>query len=136
MNEKENRFPHMKFTMPYPPSLNVYWRNFRGRMVLSSEAKKYKSSVSELFKELYEGAVDRPDGGLQALPTKKMVGLKIDVYRPRKSGDLDNTLKAILDSMSGHLYEDDRQVIEIHAKRHDDKDNPRVEIAVRFVNGA
>jgi Holliday junction resolvase RusA-like endonuclease len=105
-------------------------------MVLSSEAKKYKSSVSELFKELYEGAVDRPDGGLQVLPTKKMVGLKIDVYRPRKSGDLDNTLKAILDSMSGHLYEDDRQVIEIHAKRHDDKDNPRVEIAVRFVNGA
>lgn len=52
----------------------------------------------------------------------------IRVYRPQRRGDLDNTMKAILDSLSGLLYVDDKQVIEIHAKRFDDKKNPRVEI--------
>ncbi len=121
----EDRFSDLKFTIPYPPSLNVYWRNFRGRMVLSSEAKQYKRKVRDLF-----------ESDERLIPTaankKRFVGLKIDVYRPRKSGDLDNTLKAILDSLNENLYEDDRQVIEIHAARHDDKDNPRVEIGVRY----
>lgn len=132
----EDRFKDLKFTLPYPPSLNVYWRNFRGRMVLSAEAKKYKRQVAELFDKRpviidVEELSESPE-----LPSKKTIGLKIDVYRPRKSGDLDNTLKAILDSLNGNLYEDDRQVIEIHAHRHDDKDNPRVEIGVRFAVGS
>lgn len=129
----EDRFKDLKFTIPYPPSLNVYWRNFRGRMVLSSEAKKFKAKVRELFEE--DDNLTGQDNAL-SLPTRSAVGLKIDVYRPRKSGDLDNTLKAILDSLNGNLYEDDRQVIEIHAHRHDDKDNPRVEIGVRFAVSA
>jgi crossover junction endodeoxyribonuclease RusA len=122
----EDRFGALKFTIPYPPSLNVYWRNFRGRMVLSAEAKKYKRAVRDLFES-------DPNLITTAASKKRFVGLKIDVYRPRKSGDLDNTLKAILDSLNENLYEDDRQVIEIHAMRHDDKDNPRVEIGVRYV---
>lgn len=132
----EDRFKDLKFTLPYPPSLNVYWRNFRGRMVLSAEAKKYKRQVKEIFDKRpiiidVEELSESPE-----LPSKKAIGLKIDVYRPRKSGDLDNTLKAILDSLNGNLYEDDRQVIEIHAHRHDDKDSPRVEIGVRFAVSA
>lgn len=128
----EDRFTDLKIILPYPPSLNVYWRNFRGRMVLSSEAKKYKRQVADLFNPNNSDPNAIPVTE-QLLPTDRAVGLSIDVYRPRKSGDLDNTLKAILDSLNGNLYEDDRQVIEIHARRHDDKDNPRVEIGVRFV---
>lgn len=135
----EDRFKDLKFTIPYPPSLNVYWRNFRGRMVLSAEAKKYKRQVYELFNDTDMRSSSKFSGDSAALwngPSKRAIGLKIDVYRPRKSGDLDNTLKAILDSLNGNLYEDDRQVIEIHAHRHDDKDNPRVEIGVRFTVSA
>lgn len=130
----EDRFKDLKFTLPYPPSLNVYWRNFRGRMVLSAEAKKYKRQVYEIFNDadLKGSSKFWAVGSNITGPSKLAVGLSIDVYRPRKSGDLDNTLKAILDSLNGNLYEDDRQVIEIHARRHDDKDNPRVEIGVRF----
>ena len=126
----EDRFADLKFTLPYPPSLNVYWRNFRGRMVLSKEAKNYKEKVSELFDTI---KTIRPEHRLPKQDLFWSIGLKIDVYRPRKSGDLDNTLKAILDSLSKNLYEDDRQVIEISAHRYDDKERPRIEVGVRFV---
>jgi Holliday junction resolvase RusA-like endonuclease len=88
-------------------------------MVLSSEARTFKRKV----KEICENAnLDEPFG----VP----VHVKIRVYRPRKTGDLDNTLKAILDSLNGIVYVDDRQIISIYAERHDDKSNPRAEIEV------
>lgn len=105
--------------IPYPPSLNKYWRTFKGRVYLSSEAKKYKSDVRKIFEA----------SNVDLLKEDKMVILHIDVYRPRKIGDLDNTLKGILDSLNGCLYVDDRQVVEIHARRFDDKENPRVNIS-------
>jgi Holliday junction resolvase RusA-like endonuclease len=56
--------------------------------------------------------------------------LSVDVYRPRRSGDLDNTLKAIQDSLKGILWKDDAQIVEIRARRYDSKENPRVEVLV------
>ena len=54
------------------------------------------------------------------------VALNLTVFRPRKSGDLDNYLKIMLDALQGFLYDNDSQIVEIHAYRQDDKDNPRV----------
>ena len=50
--------------------------------------------------------------------------------RPQRSGDLDNRLKCLLDSLNGIAWSDDGQIVEIHAYRHDDKKNPRVEIEI------
>ena len=36
--------------LPYPVSTNVYWRNFRGRMVRSSAAIAYKDEVGWMAK--------------------------------------------------------------------------------------
>lgn len=107
----------MQITIPYPPSLNRYWRNFGGRMVLSSEARTFKRRVKEIC-----------DKAEIVSPIKGPVHMKVKVYRPRKTGDLDNTLKAILDSLNGILYVDDKQIISILAERFDDKNNPRAEI--------
>jgi Holliday junction resolvase RusA-like endonuclease len=56
--------------------------------------------------------------------------LSVEVYRPRRSGDLDNTLKAIQDSLKGILWRDDSQIVEIRARRYESKENPRVEVMV------
>ena len=40
--------------LPYPISCNRYWRNFRGRMVVSSEAKAYKDQVAYILTRGFE----------------------------------------------------------------------------------
>lgn len=106
------------FNLPYPPSLNKLYATVSGRRVLSARGHRYK----ELAAALATRAGVRPVGG--------PVRLTLKVYRPRKCGDLDNTLKVLLDSITGVGWEDDRQVEHIHAYRFEDKANPRVEVEI------
>ena len=107
----------VKVRLPYPPSVNNYWGRSRfGRVYLKKQAKEYKEKVQELV------------SGYK--PFTGPLGIQVAVYRPRKVGDLDNTLKAILDSLKGLLYVDDKQIELILAKRFDDKVNPRTEVTV------
>lgn len=111
----------IKLTLPYPPSANRYWRNFNGRMVTSDEARAYKS---EVMYTCLQQDIEMLEGD---------ISLTVKVYRPRKSGDLDNRLKVSLDSLNGIAYRDDSQIVELHAYRYDDKTDPRVEIEIEQV---
>ena len=108
----------MTITLPPPVSANRYWRNFRGRMVVSAEAKAYKEQVAWIARA----------AGMELLTGDVSVTMK--VYRPAKRGDIDNAAKILLDSLNGIAYSDDSQIVEIHAYRYDDKANPRVEVEV------
>lgn len=101
-------------SLPYPPSANRYWRNFRGRMVRSREATAYIAEVQGIMRG--------------RLPETGDVALDLEVVRPRRSGDLDNSLKVVLDSLRGSLYVDDRQVVELHAWRADRKGRGSVQV--------
>ena len=111
-----------KFELPIPPSANRYWRNYRGNMVVSSEAKHYKESAGWLAKA----------AGVRE-PFKKPVSVAITVYRPERRGDLDNRLKVLLDALNGVAWTDDSQVVEIHAYRHESPKDGRVEVIVKEV---
>ena len=103
----------MRIELPYPPTTNHLYIT-RGKFrVQSPEARAYKAEVLKLCQIA------------RMRPLEYNVGVHINVYRPRKVGDLDNTLKAIFDALKGSAWHDDKQVIEIHAFRHDDKKNPR-----------
>lgn len=110
------------YTLPMPPSANVYWRNvvIRGvaRTLVSEDAKNYKKEIGELAHRL----------GMR--PAKGNVVITLQVYRNQASGDLDNRIKVTLDALRGIAFEDDDQVTEIHAYRHDDKGNGRIVISV------
>lgn len=110
----------MKLTLPMSPSANRYWRYDNGQVHVSTEAKQYKVEVTWLAKI----------AGLHE-PMTGQVAITLHVYRKQKSGDLDNRIKVLLDSLRGVVYEDDSQVVEIHAYRHEDKHDPRVEIEVQ-----
>ncbi len=112
----------MKIVLPYPPSSNRYWRNFRGRVVKSQEARDYQKTVICL-------ADVCASNGLPTLLTGA-VGLELNFYRPQRRGDLDNRIKVLVDALQGIAYDNDSQVSEIHAFRHDDKQRPRVEVSV------
>lgn len=110
----------MRLTLPYPPSANRYWRtNQHGHNYVSPEAKRYK-----------EGVRLRAHMARLGKPLACPVVLTVVVYRPQKSGDLSNRIKVLEDALNGIAFVDDSQVVEIHARREDDKTNPRVEVQV------
>jgi len=61
------------------------------------------------------------------------VAVTVRLYRPAKRGDIDNSLKVLLDALQGHVYNDDAQIVELHAYRYDDKRDPRVEVDVESI---
>ena len=107
-----------KIRFPLPPSANKYWRYVRGRVIVSSEAQDYKTTVAMLARCARVKLLTGP------------VAVEVAVYRERKSGDLDNFLKILIDAMAGSFYQNDSQIREIHASLCEDKHDPRVEVAV------
>lgn len=106
----------LHLTFDYPPSSNRYWTLARGRLIVSAKAKAYKRSIANTYfgRDLFED----------------LLSIQITVYRPQKRGDLDNTLKVLLDAMNGVIWKDDSQIVEIHLIRHEDKHHPRAEVIV------
>lgn len=85
--------------LPFPPSLNRYWRHNRGRTHLSAEGRKYKEAVGWLCKEQKIEPFDGP------------VSVRVWVTPPdKRRRDLDNLQKCLLDSLQGHCYHDDSQI--------------------------
>lgn len=111
----------VKLILPYPPSVNHLYANFRGRRIISAKGRKFKADIALLARR--QGAVVL-SGDLS---------VTFRVFRPRKSGDLDNRLKISQDALKGICFADDKQIIEIHAFRFDDKTNPRIEIDLKEI---
>lgn len=123
MTEEEKTIrPGMRliFTVEYPPSLNAYWRFPKqfGRPILSREAREYKIRVG--YGALAAGI--RPQDGPLAVT--------LWVFRPARRGDLDNSAKVLLDALNKVAWGDDKQIVELHLYRRDDKERPRVEVEV------
>jgi crossover junction endodeoxyribonuclease RusA len=111
----------LKLILPYPPSVNNLYATFRGRRVTSAKGRKFKADIAVLAKR--QGA-KLLDGDLS---------VTFRVFRPVRRGDLDNRLKISQDALKGICFEDDKQIIEIHAYRFDDKTNPRIEIDLKQI---
>ncbi len=113
----------MRLTLPYPPSINHYWRVVNGRPIKSREGREYMLKTQ---------AIARAQLGAVA-PFAGDVIVTVDVFRPRRIGDLDNTLKVLLDALRGVAYVDDSQVVSIEAQRYDDAADPRAEVTVLVI---
>lgn len=109
----------MNLVLPYPPSANAYWRaDRRGFVRVSDVARSYKNAVA-----LYLNTQ-------RLAPFTNDVRVSVKVFRPQRRGDLDNTLKVLLDALKGFAFRDDAQVTVLHAERFDDAANPRAEITI------
>lgn len=96
-------------SLPVPPAANRYWRNFRGRMVKSKEARLYREAIWQLAFRWRKHLV----------PAGQKVAVRIVWTRRKRIGDLDNRLKVLLDSLQGIAWEDDKQVSLLEAVRVD-----------------
>ena len=98
--------------IPYPPSMNTYWRNFRGRTVLSAAGREFKKHLSAAVTEKFleegiEGFNDRP------------VAVTIILHpRDRRRTDIDNRVKPVLDALEdAGVFDNDSQVELLLVKR-------------------
>ena len=91
----------MVFELPYPPSVNHYWRIWRGRMVIGREGRAYRAMVCSA---LQGAGVEPLDGPLC---------VQIELFPPdRRRRDCDNALKALLDALQhAGAYHDDAQIV-------------------------
>jgi len=91
----------LEITLPWPPSVNTYWRNFDGRMIISLRGREYREAVEKLI--MVNRQQKHFDGPLRVI---------IAAYRPdKRRRDLDNLLKATCDALChAGVYEDDSQI--------------------------
>ena len=94
----------IEVTLPWPPSVNHYWRSYRGTVVVSEAGRKYRKAVAE--------QVFLQSRGKSTIGKLKVT---IEAWRPdNRRRDLDNLLKAVLDSMShAGLYIDDSLIVDL-----------------------
>lgn len=98
--------------LPYPISANRYWRNVKGRMVRSQEAKEYKITAGWIAKSVgVKCTTNNVRVYIELHPKAKVNGEASETRL-----DLDNVLKVCIDALNGIAYVDDKQVIEIYAK--------------------
>lgn len=115
----------LEFDLPYPPSVNHYWRMWRGRMVVSREGRRFRERVAATL------------AALGARPLEGPLAVEIELYPPdRRRRDLDNCLKSILDALEeGNAYHDDSQVVCLNATKCDPVRGGRLIVRVSEFRG-
>lgn len=100
--------PDYEFILPYPPSVNSYWRRRGMQYFIAPKGQQYRRAVTEIIKQL-------------GLDNKSRARMKIKIIADvpdRRRRDLDNILKAVLDSLEHSDFVcDDNQFDVIHLKR-------------------
>ncbi len=95
----------VRIELPYPPSINHYWRHVGPRVLISREGRAFRARVVQIL------------GGL-GLPTLcGPLAVCIEAHPPdNRRRDLDNIQKSLLDALQhGRLYADDSQIVDLRA---------------------
>ncbi len=114
----------LSFALPYPPSVNHYWRHVWAKILVSAEGREYRKRVAALL-----------------TGTKPMVGplsVSVEIHPPdRRRRDLDNCMKSLLDALQhGGAYEDDSQIARLLVERRDVMDGGKAVVAIDSIKAA
>lgn len=123
----------LTITLPWPPSVNHYWRHRiagpKGKqfiqIYISGEGKAYRESVMDAVLRRWPG---------QAPSLTSRLAVKLTIMLPdRRARDLDNLGKAVLDSLThSGVYQDDSLIDRLEFVRGDVVGKPlsRVEVEI------
>ena len=95
-------------SLPFPPSMNTYWRTFRGMTVLSKQGREFKAAVADYVVEYR----------VPKLGDSKLRVSMVLFPRDKRKIDIDNRIKAVLDALQdAGVFNDDFQVDELSIVR-------------------
>ena len=91
----------IEIQLPFPPSVNHYWRHVGRKVLISARGRQYREAVAKL-------ALASKCGRLG----EERLSIEIVVHAPnKKRRDLDNLLKVPLDALcKAGVYDDDSQI--------------------------
>lgn len=97
----------MKLELPYPPSINHYWRRVGPRTLISREGRRFRERVMAILAAM----------GIQPLCGR--LAVEVEVFPPdNRRRDIDNVFKALLDAMEhGGAYADDSQIVRLSIEK-------------------
>ena len=95
----------VSLTLPWPPSVNHYYRHVGPRVLISKDGRRYREAVATIARRA-------------AIPTFRVpVEVDIGLFPPdSRRRDVDNSLKCTLDSLTqAGVYEDDSLIRKLTA---------------------
>ena len=87
----------VELELPWPPSLNHYYRHVGPRVLISRDGRKYRENVTAIARRTGHATFKCP------------VQVELDLYPPdNRRRDIDNSQKSLLDALTcAGVYEDD-----------------------------
>ena len=112
----------MRIVLPWPPSINHYWRRVGSRTLISREGRTFRKNVCALL----------GGGGPRKPPAGGRIALCMDAFPPdRRRRDLDNIAKSVLDALEhAGVYKDDSQVDLLVTRRRGPVKGGRLDIRI------
>lgn len=65
----------------------------------------------------------------KSMTKKKLAAIKCGDYRPTVKPDVDNVFKAVTDAMTGIIYQDDKQIVDVRISKFY-SETPRAEVKI------
>lgn len=121
----------VRLVLPYPPGVNEYWKPFAppkgpARTIVSTIGREYRAAVREMLRARLGQLLEGP------------LRIDIDVFRPRRAGDVDRHSKVLFDVLQEDteegwpgVYRKDSQAYRLRAEHWDhEPGEPRVQVTV------
>jgi crossover junction endodeoxyribonuclease RusA len=90
----------LELDLPFPPSVNHYWRHVGPRTLISRQGREYRETVCALLARR------------RLTPLEGRLAVHVEAFPPdRRRRDVDNLCKSLLDALGhGGAYRDDSQI--------------------------
>lgn len=113
----------LSLELPYPPSVNHYWRRAGARTLISRGGRAFRQTVCSILAARGVRPLDGP------------LVVDITIHPPdRRRRDIDNCLKSLLDALQhGGAYSDDSQIVRLTIEKGDPLDGGKTRVQIRQV---
>jgi len=113
----------LEVELPYPPSINHYWRRVGHATLISREGRRFRAHVVAILRRL------------NVQPLAGALAVEVAVYPPdRRRRDIDNVQKALLDALGhGGAYGDDAQIVRLEITKKEPVEGGKSVVRIRCV---
>jgi Holliday junction resolvase RusA-like endonuclease len=111
----------VELELPYPPSVNHYWRRVGARTLISRGGRAFRQAVCSIL------------AAAGVHPLLGPLAVEVDVHPPdRRRRDIDNVQKALLDALQhGGAYCDDSQIIRLTLEKREPCEGGKALVRIR-----
>lgn len=117
----------LRLNLKWPPSINGYWRAYKGRQIISERGREYLAYIQEI------ALMHRLRGRFGA----DRVAVSIIMYpKTKRRFDCDNFTKCLFDSFSKcGIWDDDEQIYDLQIIKGQQMKNGFLEVHVQTIEG-